>query len=102
MDDKIIRVYLKDELDLHPFHPQDAKAVLREFIEIATAKGIKRVRIAHGKGKSVIKSIIINELKVNRDVISFYDEPGNWGATIAHLREYKNSSLKKKNYNEEQ
>ena len=87
MKDRIIKINLKDEIDLHPFHPKDVKPVLREFIDMASTNGIKRIRIAHGKGLSTIKSIVIKELKKNTNIISFHDEPGNWGATIAILRE---------------
>ena len=85
MDDNIIKIELKDELDLHVFHPRDVKPLLREFIENAKAKRIKRIRIVHGKGRSVQKSIVISELKKNRDITEFHDEPGNWGATIAYV-----------------
>ena len=85
MDENILKIDLKDELDLHVFHPGDIKPLLREFIDNAKAKGIKRIRIVHGKGKSVQKSIVISELKKNRDIAEFHDEPGNWGATIAYV-----------------
>jgi DNA-nicking Smr family endonuclease len=84
--DEITRVELKDELDLHPFHPKDAKLLLRDFIEDASKKGIKIVRIVHGKGRSVIKSIVTAELERNEHISKFQDEPGNWGATIAYLK----------------
>ncbi len=87
MEDEITRIELNDELDLHPFHPRDAKAVLKEFIDMAAEKGLKKVRIAHGKGKSTIKGIVINELSKNDKVTSFHDESGNWGATIAILKQ---------------
>ncbi len=86
MEDDIIKIELNDELDLHPFHPKDAKAVLNEFIDMASEKGIKQVRIAHGKGRSTIKSIVIKELKKNDKVVSFNDDKGNWGATVAILK----------------
>ncbi len=89
MEDDIIKIELNDELDLHPFHPRDAKAVLREFIDMASEKGLTRVRIAHGKGKSTIKSIVINELSKNEKIVSFNDDSGNWGATIAILKQDK-------------
>ena len=87
MEENIIKIELHDELDLHPFHPRDVKAVLSEFISMAVEKGIKSVRIVHGKGKSTIKSIVINELDKNNNIASYKDESGNWGATIANLKE---------------
>lgn len=85
MDDDIIRIELGDELDLHAFHPRDAKPLLREFLVEARKNGFMKVRIAHGKGKSVIKSIVQSELEKNPIVEKFHDEQGNWGATIAYL-----------------
>ena len=85
MGDKVIRIDLDSELDLHHFHPKDAKMVLIEFIDMAVLKGIKAIRIVHGKGRSVIKEIVRSELNKNVNVISYNDEPGNWGATIAIL-----------------
>ena len=84
--DEITRVELKDELDLHAFHPKDAKSLLKDFIEDAREKGINRVRIVHGKGRSVIKSIVIAELERSEHISKFHDEPGNWGATVAYLK----------------
>ena len=85
--DEITKIELKDEIDLHAFHPSDAKPLLREFIENAKAKGFQRIRIVHGKGRSVIKGIVISELKKNSSISDFHDEGGNWGATIAYLKD---------------
>jgi DNA-nicking Smr family endonuclease len=86
MDNEIIKIDLDDELDLHHFDPKDAKAVLNEFIEIALSKGRSKIRIIHGKGRSVIKSIVLKELSLNNKVISFKDDGSNWGSTIANLK----------------
>jgi DNA-nicking Smr family endonuclease len=84
--DDIYKVELHDELDLHSFHPKDAKALLLDFIESACEKGLPRIRIVHGKGRSVLKRIVIAELERNVHISRFHDEGGNWGATIAYLR----------------
>lgn len=89
MEEDIIKIELKDEIDLHFFHPKDVKAVLKEFIDSACEQGYKKVRIAHGKGRSVIKNIVLKELEKNENVLSFKDDSGNWGATIAFLKEGK-------------
>jgi len=86
MEDEIISINFENELDLHHFHPKDVKLLLLDFIGMAREKGKKSVRIVHGKGKSVIKGITIRELKKNKNIVSFHDEPGNWGATIAIIR----------------
>ena len=86
MKEKIIKIELEDELDLHHFHPKDARDVLKDFIDMSVTKGKNKIRVAHGKGKSTIKGIVIKELEKNRHVVSFKDEPGNWGATIVILK----------------
>jgi len=84
--DDLYKVELHDELDLHPFHPKDAKALLVDFIESAQEKGLSRIRIVHGKGRSVLKRIVIAELERNVHISHFQDEGGNWGATVAFLK----------------
>jgi len=86
MTDEIIRIDPGNELDLHHFHPRDAKDLLREFIDSAREKGFTEVRIVHGKGRSVIKSIVITELGKREDILSFGDEPGNWGVTVVRIK----------------
>ncbi len=86
MDEKIIKIDLEDELDLHYFDPEDVKDVLIEFIEIAAAKNKRQIRIIHGKGISVLKAIVHNELKRNSRILSFSSDGGNWGATLAILK----------------
>ncbi|HNV48272.1 MAG TPA: Smr/MutS family protein [Spirochaetota bacterium] len=85
MDDDFVPVELTDEIDLHAFHPRDVKALLGDFIEHAIAKRYRSVRIVHGKGQSVIKSIVIAFLENDPRVATFSDQAGNWGATIAQL-----------------
>ncbi len=87
MNDEITKIELEDELDLHLFHPKDVKILIEEFIEIAHSKGKKEIRIAHGKGNSVMKAIVISELKKNNKILSFHDDGSNWGATIAILKQ---------------
>ena len=42
MNEKITEIELEDELNLHHFHPKDAKAILEEFIETEHQKGKKK------------------------------------------------------------
>jgi DNA-nicking Smr family endonuclease len=86
MNDEITHIEPGNELDLHHFHPRDARALLHDFIDSAAEKGLHEIRIVHGKGRSVIKGIVHAELGKRGDVLSFRDEPGNWGATIVRLK----------------
>ncbi len=78
-------IELGDELDLHHFHPRDAKDLVRDFIDASRARGLARVRIIHGRGKSVLKSIAHAALASHPAVASYHDDSANWGATIAHI-----------------
>jgi DNA-nicking Smr family endonuclease len=88
--DKLYRIPITDELDLHTFSPREIKSVVTEYISECYKIGIRELKIIHGKGKSVQKSIVYNLLKQNPLVISFQDAPaqfGSWGATIVTLKE---------------
>lgn len=74
-----------NECDLHHFHPKDTKAVILAFISQARVKGLDRLRLVHGKGKSVKKRIALSILENHPDVSDFVDEGSNWGATIIFL-----------------
>jgi hypothetical protein len=47
---------------------------------------LTEVRIVHGRGRSVIKKMVIEELSGNPGIEWFGDEGANWGATRARLR----------------
>ncbi len=84
-EQEITRVELTDEIDLHHFSPKDAKALLGEFLEQAREKGLRRVRIIHGRGRSVLKSITVGVLEASPFVTAFRDDGANWGATVADI-----------------
>ena len=85
MDDGHV-VELDDEIDLHHFHPKDVKLLLMDFIEDAKARKVSTIRIIHGKGQSVIKSVVRGILEKSDDISTFHDDNYNWGATIAVLK----------------
>lgn len=77
-----------DELDLHGFFPEQVPEVVDEFIRNAVRLGIDEVRIAHGKGRSVLKREVWKALEVSPLVREFREAPperGGWGATLAWL-----------------
>lgn len=82
MMDEISRIELTDELDLHHFHPKDAKGIIADFLEHAKSQKYPAVRIVHGKGGSVMKSIVHAMLAQHAAVERFHDDAANWGATI--------------------
>ena len=78
-------IELDDEIDLHHFHPKDVRILLKDFIEDAQGRGVGTIRIIHGKGQSVLKSIVRGVLEKSDDIVEFHDDRYNWGATIAIL-----------------
>lgn len=75
-----------DECDLHHFHPRDRDTVVKEFIRQAWSKGLRRLRIVHGKGRSVAKARLVILLGNDPRVERFADDGVNWGATVVFLK----------------
>ena len=74
-------------LDLHVFNPRDVKNLVSEYLWACRQKGILRVRIIHGKGRSVLRKTVHAVLDREEAVLS-YTKAGDrsgWGATIVHL-----------------
>ena len=85
-----ITIPIEDWIDLHPFSPKDIPSLLEEYLLECQKKGFKEVRIIHGKGKGIQRSIVHSCLKKSPLVESFTQAPheaGSWGATIAWLKE---------------
>ena len=73
-------------LDLHGFAPRDVKSVVEEYVETAAAAGLKEVRLIHGRGVGVQRSIVHAVLTRHPVVSEFWDAPeSHLGATIARL-----------------
>ena len=76
------------ELDLHSFRPKDIPSVVQEYVDAAHAKGLRRVRIVHGRGKGVQRGIVQHVLDRHPLVAAFDDDRGSHlGATIVDLTE---------------
>jgi DNA-nicking Smr family endonuclease len=78
------------ECDLHFFEPRETAAVVNEFIRQAAAKGLKKIRLVHGKGMSAKKREVYDILQHHPDVAGFYNDGPNWGATIITLKLMQN------------
>ncbi len=76
-------------LDLHTFQPKEVKDLVPTYINEARKRGLKEIRIIHGKGQSVLKRIVYASLEANDLVENFRDAApgeGGWGATIVRLK----------------
>jgi len=77
------------ELDLHTFRPRDVQDVVREYLLECRQRGIRRVRIVHGKGIGQLREIVHAELRRHPLVGSFQlasSGLGGWGATLVQLK----------------
>lgn len=83
-----IDLEITDSLDLHSFLPKDVSAATRAYLEEARKKGLRLVRIIHGKGFGVQRQTVRKILAETDFVVKFRsgDEfSGGSGATIVEL-----------------
>lgn len=84
-----IELPITDVLDLHSFRPNEVADVVREYLDVAYAKGLRALRIVHGKGIGVQRRTVRAILERDQRVEAFGDAPGEaggWGATWIRLR----------------
>jgi DNA-nicking Smr family endonuclease len=87
-DDEPIEIPIEPELDLHAFAPADIPSVVNEYIQAAAARGLRDVRLVHGRGRGVQRAAVQAALDRHPLVVEFWDDPAaHLGATIARLRE---------------
>jgi len=85
----VVSIPIEDWIDLHTFLPKEIPSLLGEYLLECQKKGLHEVRIIHGKGKGVQRSIVHSFLKKSTLVESFETAPlehGSWGATLVHLK----------------
>ena len=86
--DDPIEVEIGDVLDLHVFAPSDVPSVVHEYLDAAYDKGLRELRIIHGRGKGVQRQTVRTLLERDARVVDFGDAPlgaGGWGATWVTL-----------------
>ena len=77
---------IEGTLDLHPFAPRDIPSVVDEYIRAAHERGLREVRLIHGRGKGVQRGIVQNALDKHPLVEEFWDaSETHLGATVARL-----------------
>jgi DNA-nicking Smr family endonuclease len=77
------------ELDLHTFRPRDVKDLVPDYLAECRQRGIREVRIVHGKGIGNLRRTVHALLQRDPNVKSFWqahDTMGGWGATMVELR----------------
>ena len=87
--DAPVVVPIEDALDLHAFAPRDIPSVVDEYLHEAAARGMREVRLIHGRGTGFQRATVQRLLDAHPLVERFADAPpvrGGWGATVAYLR----------------
>ncbi|HEX4999451.1 MAG TPA: Smr/MutS family protein [Terriglobia bacterium] len=67
------RVPIEDSIDLHSFLPREIPIVVEEYLLQAQEKGLREVRIIHGRGVGVQRAIVHSILKRHPAVDQFKD-----------------------------
>jgi dsDNA-specific endonuclease/ATPase MutS2 len=87
---EVVSIEFKDVLDLHSIPPRQVRAVVEDYIAEAHQRGVRGVRIVHGKGVGVQREIVRSILARTSCVVTYGDAPqeaGGWGATVVTLGE---------------
>ncbi len=87
-DEAPVPLPITGELDLHTFRPAEIPALLDDYLAACAARGLRSVRIVHGKGTGTLRELVQARLRRSPLVESFAlcDAPdGGWGATRATL-----------------
>jgi DNA-nicking Smr family endonuclease len=86
--DQPVEVPIGPEIDLHSFAPADIRSVVDEYVAEAAARGLREVRLVHGRGKGIQRGVVQAALERHPLVAEFWDDPrAHLGATMARLVE---------------
>jgi dsDNA-specific endonuclease/ATPase MutS2 len=87
--DEAVELEITDVLDLHSFPPREVPGLVRDYLDAAYDKGLRELRIIHGRGAGVQRRTVRTLLDRDPRVVDFRDAPaeaGGWGATAVTLR----------------
>ena len=85
MDEGPVEVPITDSLDLHPFRPDEVRDVALEYLTVARERGMKQVRLIHGRGIGMQRANVQAMLRGIDWVEDFWDE-SSLGATVVVLK----------------
>jgi len=80
---------VQDQIDLHGLDRHTALSETNEFLQKAGKRGLRCVRIVHGKGLGVLKAKLRQWLPMKNEVLAFTQAPatqGGGGALLVLLR----------------
>ena len=84
-----VAIPITGELDLHTFRPAEIASLLEDYFAECRQRGLRRVRVIHGKGTGTLRATVEVQLRRSRAVVSFGpgdEATGGWGATIVTLK----------------
>ncbi|HJP29164.1 MAG: Smr/MutS family protein [Candidatus Latescibacteria bacterium] len=87
--DDAVEIPIDGTLDLHTFHPRDAKQLVPDYLQECRVRGILQVRVVHGKGTGALRRTVHAVLDRLEYVESYSPGGmggGGWGATLVQLR----------------
>ena len=92
---EVVEMEVTDVLDLHLFPPREVKELVQDYLDLAHAKGLRQLRIIHGKGIGVQRRMVRSLLDKDPRVVAYGDPPGGlgggWGATWVTLADEETS-----------
>ncbi len=87
--DAPVVIPIEGSLDLHRFRPEEIGDVVDAYLEAAVERGLREVRLIHGRGRGVQRHRVRVHLERSPWVERFAEAPedrGGWGATLAWLK----------------
>ncbi len=88
-----VRIPITGELDLHAFRPAEVASLVDEYLRECRRRGLREVRIIHGKGTGALRQTVHTCLRRSPLVASFRsgdETTGSWGATVVTLQALPN------------
>ena len=76
---------IQDGVDLHGLTRDEASAAVVEFLERCLARGLRCVRIVHGKGLGILKARLRKWLPRREEVLAYCQAPASEGGSGALL-----------------
>jgi hypothetical protein len=76
-------------LDLHGFRPGEIKDLIAEYLAACEEKGLRHVRIVHGKGRGILRRRVerlVGREPVVESIRTADEGAGGWGAMLVTLR----------------
>ena len=83
--DEPILIPIEDSLDLHAFRPGEVRDVALEYLREARARGLREVRLIHGRGRGVQRASI-QALLQTLDFVEGFRDDAHLGATVVVLK----------------